>query len=74
MQIIDGDDLREDTIELLEETMTGVVATYCPTDYPEEWDLPGLVTELTQYYPTRFVANDFSEAATAGQVTESVIT
>ncbi len=52
MQIIDGDDLRDDTVQLLEETMTSVVATYCPTDYPEEWDLSGLITELTQYYPT----------------------
>ena len=74
MQVIEGEDLREDTIELLEQAMTAVVATYCPSDYPEEWDLPGLLTEVTQYYPTRFVADDFAEAATAGQVTESVIT
>ncbi len=74
MQVIEGEDLREDTIELLEETMTSVVANYCPTDYPEEWDLPGLLTEVTQYYPTRFAEDDFAEAATAGQVTESIIT
>ncbi len=74
MQVIEGEDLREDTIELLEHTMTTVVATYCPTDYPEEWDLPGLLTEVTQYYPTRFVVEDFAEAATGGQVTESIIT
>jgi preprotein translocase subunit SecA len=73
-QIIDGDDLHDDTVELLEGTMTAVVATYCPSDYPEAWDIPGLLTEVTQYYPTRFVPADFAEAATAGQVTESVIT
>jgi preprotein translocase subunit SecA len=73
-QIIEGDDLQEDTVELLETTLTEVVASSCPSDYPEEWDLPGLITELTQYYPTKFVAEDFAEAATAGQVTESVIT
>jgi preprotein translocase subunit SecA len=74
MQIIDGEDLHEDTVELLEQTMTSVVSTYCPTDYPEEWDIPGLLAEVTQYYPTKFVADDFAEAATAGQVTESIIT
>ncbi len=73
-QIIDGDDLQEDTVELLEMTLTEVVASSCPSDYPEEWDLPGLITELTQYYPTKFVPEDFAEAATAGQVAESVIT
>jgi preprotein translocase subunit SecA len=73
-QIIEGDDLKDDTVDLLEMTLTEVVASSCPSDYPEEWDLPGLVTELTQYYLTKFVPEDFAEAATAGQVTESVIT
>jgi preprotein translocase subunit SecA len=73
-QIIEGDDLRDDTVELLEMTLAEVVARSCPSDYPEEWDLSGLVSELTQYYPTKFVPDDFAEAATAGQVTESVIT
>ena len=52
---------------------SAVVAECCPSDYPEEWDLPRLITELTQYYPTKFVAEDFGEAVTAGQVTESVV-
>src|SRR5664280_2946722 len=74
MQIIEGEDLREDTVELLEQSMTSVVSTYCPSDYPEEWDVTGMLGEVTQYYPTKFVAQDFVEAATAGQVTESIIT
>ena len=74
LQVIEGEDLQEHTVELLQETMTAVVAECCPSDYPEEWDLPRLITELTQYYPTKFVAEDFGEAVTAGQVTESVIT
>jgi len=54
--------------------MTTVVATSCPSDYPEEWDLPRLITEITQYYPTKFVAEDFAEASTVGQITESILT
>jgi preprotein translocase subunit SecA len=73
-QIIDGEDLHDDTIEMLESTMTTVVATACPSDYPEEWDLPRLITEITQYYPTKFVAEDFAEASTVGQITESILT
>ena len=73
LQIIEGEDLHDDTIELLETTMTSVVAASCPSDFPEEWDLPRLITEVTQYYPTKFVAEDFSEASTVGQVTESII-
>jgi len=73
-QIIDGEDLQDETVELLETTMTALVASSCPSDYAEEWDLPGLVTEVTQYYPTRFVADDLAGATTVGQVTESILT
>ena len=73
-QIIDGEDLQEETVELLESTMTAVVASSCPSEYPEEWDLPRLITEVTQYYPTKFVADDLAGASTIGQVTESILT
>jgi preprotein translocase subunit SecA len=73
-QIIEGEDLHDETVELLESTMTEVVASSCPSEYPEEWDLPRLVTEVTQYYPTKFVAEDLAGASTVGQVTESILT
>jgi preprotein translocase subunit SecA len=73
-QIIEGEDLHEETMELLESTMTAVVASSCPSDYPEEWDLPRLITEVTQYYPTKFVADDLADASTVGQITESILT
>ncbi|HEX3979922.1 MAG TPA: SEC-C metal-binding domain-containing protein, partial [Acidimicrobiales bacterium] len=73
-QIIEGEDLYDETIELLESTMTTVVASCCPSDFPEEWDLPRLVTEITQYFPTKFVADDLAGATTVGQVTESILT
>ena len=73
LQIINGEDLHEETVELLESTMTSVVASSCPSDFPEEWDLARLVTEVHQYYPTKFVADDLADASTVGQVTESIL-
>ncbi len=73
-QIIEGEDLHDDTVELLETTMTDVVASACPSEYAEEWDLPRLITEVTQYYPTKFVAEDLADASTIGQITESILT
>ncbi|MGA3148027.1 MAG: SEC-C metal-binding domain-containing protein, partial [Acidimicrobiales bacterium] len=73
-QIIEGEDLHEDTVELLESTMTEVVASSCPSEYSEEWDLPRLITEVTQYFPTKFVADDLAGASTVGQITESILT
>jgi preprotein translocase subunit SecA len=74
LQIIEGEDLHEETVELLESTMTDLVASSCPSEYPEEWDLNRLVTEVTQYYPTKFVADELSAATTVGQLTESILT
>ncbi len=73
-QIIDGEDLHDETIELLETAITSLVASSCPSDYPEEWDLAQLVTEVTQYFPTKFVADDLADASTIGQITESIVT
>ncbi len=73
LQIIEGEDLREETVELLERTLTAVVASACPSEYPEEWDLARLVVEITQYYPTQFVDDDLVEATSVGQLTESIL-
>jgi preprotein translocase subunit SecA len=73
LQVIDGEDLQEPTLELLESTIDTLVRAACPSDYAEEWDLEQLLLEATQYYPTQFSAEDLAEATTVGQVTESIM-
>ncbi len=74
LQIIDGEDLKSFTEELLTGMVERVVAGNCPSDFAEEWDLEGLVVELTQYYPTRFTAEDLEDAVSIQQITESILT
>ncbi|GAC1598751.1 MAG: preprotein translocase subunit SecA [Acidimicrobiales bacterium] len=73
MQIIDGIDMREQTIELLDAALQGVVDSACPTDEPEDWDLEMLVAEANGYYPTKFTAEDLAEAATREMLVESLV-
>ena len=73
LQIIDGDDLEERTEDLLASVAESLVAEHCPSDYQEEWDLKSLIDGLTQYYPTKFSEADLAQAATAEEVTESII-
>ncbi|MGH9091368.1 MAG: preprotein translocase subunit SecA, partial [Acidimicrobiales bacterium] len=73
MQVIDGEDLQDRTVELLESTMRDLAASACPTDYAEEWDLERLVKEAAQYYPTEFTVDDLAEGTTAAQVAESLV-
>jgi preprotein translocase subunit SecA len=73
MQIIDGLDMREQTLDLLEAALQGVVDGACPGDLPEDWDLEYLVQEAAGYYPTNFTVEDLQEAATREQVLESLL-
>ncbi len=72
MQVIDGDDLRERTLELLEEKIMSLVATCCPSEFSEEWDLERLVAECAQYYPTRFSVADLAQATSTEQLVDSI--
>src|ERR1700722_12707485 len=60
LQVIDGEDLKEATEELLEGTIEALVQSACPSEYPEEWELERLVAEITLYYPTEFTAEDLA--------------
>jgi preprotein translocase subunit SecA len=73
MQVLDGEDLRERTIEILEETLDALVHSACPNDYQEEWDLDLLITETTAVYPTRFTSEELVEATSADQIYDSLI-
>jgi preprotein translocase subunit SecA len=73
LQIIDGEDLEERTEDLLVSAVERSVADSCPSAYPEEWDLKGLIDGVTQYYPTRFSVEDLSQAATTDDLVESIV-
>jgi preprotein translocase subunit SecA len=73
LQVIDGEDLKDDTEEMLEGTIEALVHAACPSEYPEEWELEHLVAEVTQYYPTAFTHDDLVAATTTTQLIESFV-
>jgi preprotein translocase subunit SecA len=73
LQVIDGEDLRAHTEELLEQTVDELVRSACPGEFPEDWELERLVAEVSQYYPTAFTAEDLEQATTAAQISESML-
>jgi preprotein translocase subunit SecA len=72
MQVLEGEDLRERTIELLAQALDGLVAAACPREFPEEWDLERLLASVAQYYPTRFSVEDLRQATSTDQLYESL--
>jgi preprotein translocase subunit SecA len=50
--ILEGEDLREQTLGFLADVVSAVFIQYAPPGvYPEEWDLDGLFTALNMIYP-----------------------
>jgi preprotein translocase subunit SecA len=52
-QILDGEDLRDEAIEAIEESIGRIVDTYCAGEFSEEWDVDGLLSEVKLYLPLR---------------------
>jgi preprotein translocase subunit SecA len=58
-KILEGADLREQTLGFLGDVVANLVAEYCPQGvYPEEWDLDGLFTALNATYPATVTRDD----------------
>ena len=72
-QVLDGEDLRDETVELIEEALEAVVDTYATSDYPEEWDIEGLLTEARGYYPTQFTVDELAQASSREALSESLV-
>jgi preprotein translocase subunit SecA len=52
-RLLEGADLREQTLAFLGDVVSGLIAEYAPDGvYPEEWDLDGLFTALSTTYPS----------------------
>src|SRR5437868_14055720 len=72
-QIRDGESLRDQAFESLDTAIQHAVETFCPTDFAEDWDLDGLMNEITTYYPTRFTVAELGQAQRADDIYESLL-
>jgi preprotein translocase subunit SecA len=51
--ILEGEDLRARTIDVLSSAVDSIVSANCAAgEDPEDWDIDGLITEMRQYFPT----------------------
>ena len=58
-KILEGHDLREEALEMVEQVVSQAVATYCPPDvFPEEWDREQLLVALNEIFPVASRSED----------------
>jgi preprotein translocase subunit SecA len=72
-QVLEGADLREETLQALAEAVDGLLHTHCSADYSEEWDLDALVADMTSYWPTSLTAESLIAASSSDQVYDLVM-
>jgi preprotein translocase subunit SecA len=72
-QILEGADLRDETVEALAEAVDGVIRTFCVADYAEDWDLDGLVTEVATYWPTKLTVESLADATSTDELYDRVM-
>jgi preprotein translocase subunit SecA len=61
MQILEGEDLRARTIEVISTALDSTIAANCPGDVTEDWTLDSLVTEVRQYFPSTITREELDE-------------
>ncbi len=61
-QILEQGDLREDTLEAIEDVSHNLVHTYCPEELEDSWDLEGLHTDLKSFWATELTVESLSNA------------
>ena len=72
-QILDAADLRQDALEALADALDASIEVSCSSSVPDEWDLPGLVTEIGTYYPTRLTAEDLADDTSTDELYERIM-
>jgi preprotein translocase subunit SecA len=57
-RVLDGEDISDTARSQIQDAIERLSEDYLPGDFPEEWDLDGLFTQLEQIYPTALEADE----------------
>ena len=72
-QILDGEDLGEQTVVAISDVVERLVETYCVGEFSEEWDLDELHKDLQLSVPSTLAQSDLNDVVHIEQLKELVI-
>jgi preprotein translocase subunit SecA len=72
-QILEGRDLRDEAQQYLADAVDTTVDTYCVSDAEDEWNVEGLLAELSGYYPTALTEPDIRVLGHTEEVYDTVM-
>jgi preprotein translocase subunit SecA len=72
-QILEGEDLRARTIEVLSSAVDSIVTANCAgSDYVEDWNVDSLLTETRLYFPTTATKDEISALPDSTSIYETL--
>jgi len=69
-QVLDGSDLRDESIEYIEQAVEATVNEFCVSDVETEWDIEGLHAEIDTYWPSEITEAQLAESMTQTELIE----
>ncbi len=72
--ILEGEDLRDTSVEAIAEVVDGLIETHAAAEHPEEWDVDTLESEVQGYWPTELDADRFAEEPNGGELYQTLTT
>ena len=72
-QVIDGEDIHESTLAMIEAEVAAAVEDHLESEFPEAWDLDALLTDLPTYYPTTITMDTLETFGDRDEVIEAVV-
>jgi preprotein translocase subunit SecA len=71
-QILEGEDLRDESVDAITEVVDHLIATHAGAEHPEEWDVDALDTEMQSFWPTELDADRLAEEPSTGALYETL--
>ena len=72
-QVLDGEDLRDQALEAIEAAIRRAVETFCPSQFPEEWDTEELLRYVQGYFPTSVTLAQLEAMPSRDEMSEALI-
>jgi preprotein translocase subunit SecA len=72
-QILEGTDLRDETIRTVAEVVDGLITAHCNADNPEDWDVDGLVNDAGAYWPLAVSVDDLRNTTSSDELYELLV-
>jgi preprotein translocase subunit SecA len=72
-QILEGADLKEEALEYLADAVDSTIDAHCVADFSEEWDVDGLLAELTGFYPSTVTAEQVRACHSTDEIYDVVM-